>query len=93
MLREATSNLEQPLRSPLPCPSHGFKIYERGQLGHFHQVEEQKHVSAYADRNSLPIFGDVKRPLKGEVSVVVIVNEAADSVIVASCYHAARGLF
>ena len=40
---------------------------------------------------SLPIFGDVERPLKFQVGNIVIVNKFAHSLVVTSRHHAARG--
>jgi hypothetical protein len=40
----------------------------------------------------LPVLGNVERPLKLKVSVVVIVHELGDGVVVSSGDHTRRGL-
>jgi hypothetical protein len=40
----------------------------------------------------LPVLGNVKRPLELQVSVVIIVNELGDSVVVTTSNHAGGSL-
>ena len=44
-----------------------------------------------AEARDLPVLGDVKAPLEREVSLLVVVNKAGQSVVVAAGKHATWG--
>lgn len=41
----------------------------------------------------LPILGDIERPLEQQVSVVIVVDELGDGIVVTAGKHAGGGLF
>lgn len=47
---------------------------------------------AYLRPRCLPVLGNVETPLKLEMLLLIVVNEARDGVVVASSEHAARSL-
>ena len=44
-------------------------------------------VNTKLDANLFPVFGNVKRPLKLQVSLVIVIHEFRDCFVVASCHH------
>ena len=54
-----------------------------------------KHRKLWRENRSeknLPVLGNVKRPFKQQVSLVIVIEEFGDSIVVASRHHARRSL-